>query len=110
MSLVPELEQNVPSLEFVFCLVQIIFRKEFLFYKMEDEAKVVEKCEEIRVQEDSEEEYQDPFEDLPPIFTNSKDGNRKLKLQRINHTNAHPPPASSLQYFNINYFLCLLGT
>ena len=50
---------------------------------MEDETKVVRDCEDVRVQENKDEEYQDPYEDLPPIFNDPKDDDRKLRLKNL---------------------------
>ena len=44
-------------------------------------------ADEIKIEENKNDEYQDPFEDLPPIFTNLKDVNKKLRIK-----NRPPPP------------------
>ena len=51
---------------------------------MEDEIKIEGNCE-----ENKDEEYQDPFKDLPPIFTNPKDANKKLRIKNLKD---RPPP------------------
>ena len=43
--------------------------------------------EEVKIEENKNYEYQDPFEDLPPTFTNLKNVNKKLRVK-----NEPPPP------------------
>ena len=43
--------------------------------------------EEVKIEENKNYEYQDPFEDLPPTFTNLKNVNKKLRRK-----NEPPPP------------------